>query len=100
MRVSRGRGKKYQNRNALAVTVCNAITATITCSSESTDGTFSVVCGQKNQRLYHVCWSLIFLVVINLVLFAACHCDLNLIAEIYIDRTRYDLFKIPLKMVL
>lgn len=80
--------------------MCNAITATITCSNESTDGTFSVVCGQKNQRLYHVCWSLIFLVVINLVPFAACHCDLNLITERNIDRSRYDLFKVPLKMVL
>lgn len=74
-------GKKYQNRKALAVVVCNAITATITCSSESTDGTFSVFCGQMNQHLYHLCWSLIFFVVINLVPFAACLCDLNLITK-------------------
>lgn len=57
------------------------LTATITCSGESTDGTFSVVCGQRNQRLYHVCLSLIFSVVVNLVPFAECHCDLNLITE-------------------
>lgn len=79
--LERVRGGKYQYRKALAVVVCNAITVTITSSSYSTDGTFSVVCGQKNQCLYHVCLSLIFSVAINLVPFAACHCDLNLITK-------------------
>lgn len=52
--------KKYQNRNAFAVVVCNAFAVTAACSSESTGRTFLIVCGQK-QRLHQVCWSLIFL---------------------------------------
>jgi len=94
-------GKKYQNRNAFGVVACNAFAVTAACSSESTDGTFSVVCGQKQQHLRHVCWSLIFSLVINLMLFALRHCDLDLITvDKHIDGSRCELIKVPLKIIL
>lgn len=91
--------KKYQNRNAFAVVSCNAFAVTAASSNESTDGTFLVLCGQKQQCLHHVCWSLIFL--LNLMPFALCHCDLDLVTvEKRIGRSRCQLIKVPLKMVL
>lgn len=93
-------GKKYQNRNTFAVAVCNAFAVTAACSSESTGRTFLIVCGQK-QRLHQVCWSLIFSLFISLMLFALCYRGLDLITvEKPIDKSRYELMKVPLTMVL